>query len=290
MGAVLLFALIYFVNVPGIQASGDIIDGFRSQTPQTRVAEFEQALSRGSFAEQEIREQFIRNTQGMITDNTLPQNFRDDLRARVEEEIEKQIEKTPNDARVRIFASSFYRAIGESDLAIEHLNAGIEASPNKQQLLLELGLAHFQRNDYENSAAVFKRTYELEPEFLGARLFYAGSLLYLDKFDEYDALITDEIRETDAYLASDFILAAAFDKKLYDTVIDVLEKRVAGNPGNLQMRVSLAVAYNDKGDLDNAIRVLEEAIAAFPSFREQGGQYINNLRAGVDPSNTHPSQ
>ena len=60
---VVLVAVLYFVNVPGIQAAGDIIDAFSAKSPDMMLAQFEEALDRKSFASQEIREQMTRQAQ-----------------------------------------------------------------------------------------------------------------------------------------------------------------------------------------------------------------------------------
>ncbi len=54
---VVLVAGIYLFHVPGMQAAGDIIDAFgQKNTPEERLSFFENALSRNSFAHQEITE------------------------------------------------------------------------------------------------------------------------------------------------------------------------------------------------------------------------------------------
>ena len=62
-------ATVYFVNIPGIAAAKDIINAFQAQTPEIMLEAFDDALSGGSFADQEVREQLTRQTQNIIRSN-----------------------------------------------------------------------------------------------------------------------------------------------------------------------------------------------------------------------------
>lgn len=281
LAAILGAATLYFVNIPGILASSDVIDAFRAPNAELRLEAFERALTRGSFADQEIREQMIRSTQQLLRDQNVPQEVRARMLQRSEEEALKQIVLQPDNARVRIFAGSLYRSAGLPAKAVEQYEFARELSPQKQQILFELGLSHLQMGNSQEAYEIFKEAHELEPRYTDARMLYAASALYVGDGATVDELITPEYEEE--YLTDDLILRAAFDTEQFERVIDILEKRIELSPNDVQLRVSLAVSYNEIGNTDRAVEILEEAIEDFPDFEAQGRNYINDLRSGNIP-------
>ncbi len=281
-GVVLLFG-IYVLNVPALLAASDIIGGFQEQTVDLRLAAFDRALSRNSFGNQEIREQLTRVTQEALQQQGLPDADKAKFKKKTEEELVNQISDTPDDARIRVFISSFYRLTGDPKHALEELNAALALSPNKQQILFEKGLAHLQLNDIPSAVATFKKAYDLAPNYSNARMFYMAAALY----DKNDALFNElNIPDyKDTYYQNDFVLRAAYDTKRFDLIKDILGVRVTKNPNDLQTRVSLAVAHNESGDTATAIEILEQATKDFPDFKEQGDGYIAQLKSGKKPAN-----
>ena len=100
---------------------------------------FEKALADDSFGTQEIREQMTQKAQSIIADKNVPEEIKQKFKTRVEEELLKETQEKPNDARVEVFLSSFYRATGEIDKAIEHLETARALSPKKQIIIYEQG-------------------------------------------------------------------------------------------------------------------------------------------------------
>lgn len=297
---VLAIGLIYFVNVPGMQAAGDLIDGFQSPTPEGQYQAFDTALNRGSFGMQEIREQMTRITQTIAQDPNfatrmqeqyarLPaaeqtkkiEEVRNLFLSRTETELANQIKETPEDVRILVFQSSFYRVIGKPLEAQAILEKAIELSPEKQQTHFELGLSLLQQNDINGAFARFKTAYELEPKNEQARMFYAAAAIYVGDLATRDALITPEYRTQ--YITNDFVLRALYDKKIFPDLIALLNERIVLQPGDTQLRVSLAAVQREAGDVPGAIKTLEQAIVDFPSFKTQGDQYIADLVTGTVP-------
>ena len=66
VAAVLVVVLIYTIHVPAMKAAGDIIDAYRENNPADRLVIFERALSRDSFAHQEITEQLAQQAMAVM--------------------------------------------------------------------------------------------------------------------------------------------------------------------------------------------------------------------------------
>jgi O-antigen ligase/tetratricopeptide (TPR) repeat protein len=282
---VALVAVLYFVNVPGIQAAGDIIDAFSTKSPEAMLAQFEEALSRNSFADQEIREQMTRQAQTIFQTPDVSEDLKQKFFARVEEELLKQIEEKPGDARVHVFISSFYRMAKDTDKAAEQLRIARELSPQKQQIIFEQGLVELQREAYDDALSLFKEAYELDTAYDDAAVFYALSAVYAGKPEVVDEVIKTEGRKV-AFAQNDMAVQAVYQKKQYDLLIEMFETRIKLDPQNTQFRVNLAFVLNESGDTGAAVQSLSKAAEDIPSFKTQSEQFIAQLLAGKVPSTT----
>lgn len=296
----LAIAIIYFVNIPSIQAAGDLINAFQAPSPEAQYAAFDTALTRGSFGQQEIREQLTRITQSVAQDpqfaaklqqlyKNLPPaeqtkkiaDLRNTFLSRTESELALQVKETPNDVRVLVFQASFYRVMGKPDIAEKILDRAVALSPEKQQTHFELGLSLFQQQKYPEAFNRFKIAYELEPKNDQARMLYAAAAIYTRDVKTRDMLITPAYRSQ--YVSNDFVIRALYDTKQFPELISLLNERIKLQPNDPQMRVSLAAVLREAGLTKEAIAVLQKAIVDFPDFKPQGEQYIAQLQKDTTP-------
>ncbi len=277
------FALVlYFVNIPHIQASKDIIKAFSTNDPEAMLDAFEVALARGSFGDQEIREQLTRRAQGFLSDPKVPESSKQRAKELIEKELIKQIEEKPGDARIHVFISSFYRVAGEVDKAIEQLRVARELSPKKQQIIFEQGLAQLQKGDKTAAFNLFKEAYDLDPAFPQARSFYAMAALYEKRSDIVrEIIVTDDDKR--ALAKMELPVQAAYEAKEFDLLKELLNFRVEANPQDSQLRASLAVVYHESGDTAGAIEILKKAGEDIPEFKEQAEQFMAQLLSGKTP-------
>lgn len=273
---VLLFITVYYVNVPGIQAAGDIIGAFTAKTPEDIVENFDIALSRDSFGNQEIREQMTQRVQSLVRDSAVTDEVKQKAIARVEAELLKQIEEKPGDARVEVFISSFYRMIGNVDEAIKHLETARELSPRKQLIIFEQGFAHLQKQEPTKALEYFKQAYDLGPQFMESRVLYAMSAMYVGDITLVNELIqTDEQKKS--FALNEYATQATYNAKQYPLLIEMFKIRVAERPGDPQERSSLAFILNESGDTGGALEVLKKAGEDIPSFKEQAEQFMKSI-------------
>jgi tetratricopeptide (TPR) repeat protein len=274
---------IYFVNVPGIRAAGDIIDAFQARDAETMMRTFERALERNSFANQEIREQLTRRAQDIIFSKDTPPAVKDTLTKQVETELLKQIEEKPGDARAHVFIASFYRSLGTPeylDKAVVQLERARELSPKKQQIIFEQGLTHLQKQSYEEAYALFKEAFELDTSYMDARVFYAMSAVASGKVSEVAAILdTDAARE--AYYMNDLAMQVTNNARAYPLLETMIRFRIEKNPTDPQIRTSLAYVLNESGKKEVAIAELKKAGEEIPSFAKQAQEFIVLLQGGV---------
>jgi O-antigen ligase/tetratricopeptide (TPR) repeat protein len=276
--ALALVFTVYYVNVPSLRAASDIIDAFQASDPEVTLADFDRALARHSFADQEIREQMMQRMQQVISTPEVAADLKEKAKARVEEEFLKQTEERKGDARTELFLSSFYRANGMTDKAVERLKIARALSPKKQAIIFEQGSAALQQGDTAGALAFFKEAYDLEPRFMDARINYANAALTAKDEALFNELISTE-DEKKAYALSDQAVQTVYALKRFPQLIDMFKIRIAERPTATEERTNLAYIYGASGQIDAAIAVLEQAIQDIPSFKTQAEQFITSLEA-----------
>lgn len=276
--AVALYFIVYWVNVPAIQAAGDIIDAFQLQDPSAMLAEFDQALARDSFGTQEVREQLTQRVQSVLQNKEVSEDVKNIAKIKVEEELLKQIEEKPGDARVEMFISSFYRMSGQPEKAIEHLRTARELSPNKQLIIYEQAFAAIQSGDNPGALQFFKEAFELAPQFDESRSFYAMAAIQNGQLGLVDELIQTDAQKN-SFAMNDYAVQAAYQSKMYPLLIEMLEIRIQRKPDDVQERTSLAFVVNESGDTERAVAILTKAGEEIPSFKEQSKQFIESIYA-----------
>ncbi|MDP2816454.1 MAG: O-antigen ligase family protein, partial [Rectinemataceae bacterium] len=102
-GVVALVALVWVVNVPSIQGANHLVYAVSPlpQGAQANLEYFKRALNDGSFASQEIREQLSTFATRVAGDEKIPESLRKDIVELALAEMGKEVELSPNDARLR---------------------------------------------------------------------------------------------------------------------------------------------------------------------------------------------
>ncbi len=274
--------IVYMVNVPGMQAAGQIIDAMRAGTVRERLTEFHNALEAGSFAQQEIVEQLAQQAITIARTDGLPEDEKKLFIQRAELELLKLAENKPGDARIHNFLSSYYRTLGAVPEAREQAAIAVSLSPLKPSLKLEQAVVEIQGGDLEAARRFAEEAYSLAPENTLAAVIYASVLYYVGEVEMARGVITSDMM--DDFAMNDYALGAVSAAKEYEFLADLYERRVALLPQSAQERASLAFVYYELGETEKAVSVLTAAGAAIPSFTERAMCYVQNINNGVDPS------
>ena len=272
---------VYFVNAPGIGASGDIIDAMTAPTVKGRLEEFNSALGRHSFADQEIVEQLAQQAMSIVRNPQVSKEEKEAIVMRAELELLRLIQEKPGDARLHSFLSSFYRSIGALPQAQEQAAKARELSPNKQAIILEQGIIEIQLGNVDKTAEYFKTAFELDERNTQARILYAAVLASQQKIAEARALIGTEYFT--AFAINDFALSMVDQSKDRGLLEEMFVVRIKENPEDPQNRASLAFIYYEEGQIPKAIAVLEKASGELPTFTKSAQCFITNLKKGEKP-------
>ncbi len=282
VGAVAIVALVYTLHIPGMQAAEDIISAYRTTDPAGKLAMFEKALDNNSFAHQEITEQISQQAMGMMQDKEVPEEVRQKFIARAEQELNKLIEEKPGDARVHVFASTFYRSIGDLEAAERQITRAQELSPRKPSIVMQRAIIKYSQGNTEAARDLFKEAFELDERNDEARTFYAATLFLTKDAPAAKALATDE-RIYKLFTQNDFLISAVNTAGEMTFLKDLYEVRVTENPTVVQNWASLSFIYLQAGDKESSIKTLERASEAVPTFKTTAQCFIKNIEVGKDP-------
>ena len=197
------------------------------------------------------------------------------------DELVKQIESAPGDARLELFIASLLDSYQQYDDAAAHFKRAHELSPNKQTIRFALGLNYLNRGENEKALELFRETVELAPDFETAHIMLAIAAIYSQDFELSDQVLLDQFGTV--IVNNDRILRAYFDSGQLTRVRDIWKLRAGESPGNFQYGASLAAVYLQLDERELAIFELERLIKLDADFKEQGEFLISEIRAGRNP-------
>ncbi len=274
-------ATVYFVNVPGIGASSDIIDAMMAPTAKARLEEFHSALARNSFADQEIVEQLAQQAMNVLRNQNVSEEERKGMVQRAELELLRLAEEKPGDARIHAFLTTFYRNLGAVAQAREQAALARSFSPQKQAIIIEQGIVEVQAGDLEKAISFLDEAFRLDERNTQARVLLASTMISAGKKNEAMALIGEEY--FNMFVQNDYALSVVDKDGDRALLARMFEKRIELQPDNSQHRATLAFIYTEMKQTQKAIEVLEKASLDIPEFKETAQCFVGNLKKGAKP-------
>ncbi|OGG42983.1 hypothetical protein A2841_00305 [Candidatus Kaiserbacteria bacterium RIFCSPHIGHO2_01_FULL_48_10] len=278
--AIVAAVVFYFVNVPGIATASTLLNAVKAYPEglSKNFDIFKEVAQYQGLGRQEVREQLIQFASQVMRQSSVEQDFKATVAQYAVEEMQKEIAANPNDARLHVFLGSFFRQVGAPDEARKELLQALELSPNKQTIILEIGISYHDQENLDEAAAWFKKAFDLDQRFDTARVFYAVSAI-----EKGDSTLAESLlmpRFGTVTPDNDFILQAYLNKKDYQSVIGVLKNKALGNPSDPQPHIQLSNVYLQIGDRKSAIAEIKNSIELDPSLKAEGEQYIQEIEAG----------
>jgi len=281
-----LCGTLYFANIKPILAGKNLLSSLQvlqQEAPLGRTEAtslFRKALSYESLGDSEIREQMV-NSSGLYFVETVPIEVREEFFALTRDEVLKQLEENPNDARHYVFMGMFLTRAGLYDEAIEYLNKAHELSPGKQVNLFEIAGLYLAKGDTETAVSLLKKAYDLEPSYVGAKILYAIGALY-----DNDLELLDELLSTiplDNLISDQRLIGALVETKQYERLVPILIARVEDDPTQGDRYTSLAALLLEMGERNGAIEILETLKERLPEYTKEADYYITEIKAGRNP-------
>lgn len=280
---IFILGVLYFVVYGPWQQNKDLLNvlSLNNQGKIGAIEDYAKPLSGYDMGFPESLEHISQTAISMASNQSVPVEFKQKVFNLVDAAFKKQLTKVPNDARYRLFDGLFLSRYGMYDKAVEQLKEAQSLSPKKQQIYFELVNNFILSGKTAEAVQAAKNAYELEPSYEDAKFVYAFISLMSGDSNTFNQLMKD-VPES-KLVFDDRYLNALLITKQYQQMINVVQKRIALEPTNLQHRMTLAAAYLQAGRRQEAIQSLEELIKLQPSFKEQGEYYINEIKAGRNP-------
>jgi tetratricopeptide (TPR) repeat protein len=286
VATIVVLAGVWMLNAPGLTRAQELIHAINTSTetgskdPKENLASFKIALAQGALGKQETVEQLYQFASNTIAPNTalapdLKQQYYDLARAAGEELMAER----KNDARLELFAGVFYSQFGQYSEAIAALNKSLEHSPNKQQILFQIGLINIQRGDAAAALPALKQAFDLAPEYKESRMFYALGLYVTNQKAEADKLLTDGFGTV--IFDDDRLLQIYTNTKQLDRVVAIWQGRAEKDPQNTEKILGLASAYFAAGNTAATIAELQKISVVNPALAAQMQTLISQIQAGT---------
>ncbi len=275
----LIFSLYFGIWKP-MNAGTEIIEGLKA-SQQNNIPEaikrYQNAINLHTIGDGEAREQVIAlsNPASQATDNKIKQDYFNFLTS----EMDKQIKMAPQDGRYRILFASALVQMSLPEQALVQLQAAKELMPKKQFVYMEEGRAYLLKGDYQSAINSMKTAYELEKNNGDALVNLAVMYMYAGNSVESQKLLSS-VKDQEGLLFDDRLLGALVDLKKIKEVINILKIRIEKRPNDVNTYISLAAAYLQIGEKENAISVLNIVGSLRPDYKATADSYIEQIRQG----------
>lgn len=282
VAVIMLITVLYVFNIKPLFANFELLSALDLSrgTPAQSIEHFKNAIAYDSFGSPEAREQLYAFLP-QFQQAGVPADARNAFESLGKEELARQVERTPHDARYLLFLGSFLNRTRQYSEAIPYLERAVVASPQKQAILFELGVAQVNSGKTGEALAVFKKAFDYDPSVEDARIFYGIGALY-----NHNETLANQVfapLDPQRLVLDDRIVNAYVSIGAWGRVIDLLKQRIALDPKSIQPYFSLAAAYLKAGDRFSSIQQLQRAKQVDPKVAEQADFFIKEIQAGRNP-------
>jgi len=179
----------------------------------------------------------------------------------------KAVELMPTNLNARLNLGRALAEAGSLQEAITQFEAATKLAPNYGPAHLNVGNAYLELGKYEEAATAYRRALELEPSLIDARLGLAEALARSGKYPEARAEFERALSEAkgDPYCQSlvALFLATCPDDAIRDgpraKVLAEAASEATNHADPVCLR-SLAAAWAELGDWENALKTIDQAI------------------------------
>jgi Flp pilus assembly protein TadD len=274
---VVTVAMVWVVNVPGIEGSKALIRGAQTGAgdPAQNVASYKKATASGSFGTQEISEQVLTFAVAIAPQANIPIAVRQDAFTLALAQMQKEVARAPNDARIRLMYAQGLHAAGDQAGYAKEIDATLALTPNKQSIIFQRGVNKWQSGDKIGAAKDFQAGYELNTSFGAAAKYAAVGKIITGDVAGGKALLVQAFGTT--IIDDDLMRFAYYDAKLFDDLVEVAKLRVTTVPNDAQAHFLLVQAYMLANRFAEARAEVQATIAAHPETAEAAAPLLKQL-------------
>ncbi len=270
-------ALVWIVNVPNMNGASHLVYAASTlpQGPVQNLEYFRKAIEDNSFATQEISEQLVMFATKIASDEKVPEVLRREAITLAASQMQQEIERSPNDARLRIQYSTVFDALNDTEKALEQVEIAITLSPKKQVLHINRGYKLYQLGRTEEAKEAFRYAYELDTSFDDVALSVASGFVLVGDVPGAKTILLEAIGTTTP--DNESLFYAYYQTKQWNDLIAIARARVQATEGTAESRYRLAQALAAASRFSEARAEIVATIAAFPETRAEGEALMEQI-------------
>lgn len=281
----LVVLALYYANYKPLKAGQKLAQAIEVIGKEGRHSEYikkiEEALSLKTFGSNEVILN-LANAAPLFLQSDVSESLQRSYFNLTDREFERHLKKDSGDVRSRIVYGLFLTRFEQEDRALDQYLKALELSPKRQSIWLTIGAIYLDLERFDDAVQFFKNAYELEPRFNSTRIWYAISLVYTNQKESALNILVDV--PVDLLVADDRLINAYIAMGNHAELIPLYEARVKASPNDPQANISLAVALVKSGNFSESAQVLEVFVDNNIEYTNDLQFYIDEIRAGRDPS------
>lgn len=240
---------------------------------------FQKALSYQSLGTQEVREQFAQISAQIASSNALTPAQKEQWLNTAANELIKQSQRSPMDARAPFFAGVLMDAYGDYKDGEVYLKKSLDLAPQKQLILYELAQNAEVQGDTDSALNYYEQAFDAAQDNDDARVKYAAAAIRFKKDDLAAQLVAPLINGGGTVDATLFKAYAARGK--FREIGELGDAYIKAHPTDIQGYITLASAYYAGEDKQDTLAVLQTAEDAFPDKKADIDALINQVKTGA---------
>ena len=278
--AIVMVVAAYFLNWKPAMANYHTTIGIKlSRGGQYRqvMDSFKTALSYGTYMDEEIRQKLVDFVNEGAASGTLTAAEKKEYYNFVIAELRKSIARSRRDVKNYLYLMSVHStSSGSADEALALGQRALELSPTRPQIYYEMGQAAFLKNDPDTGLEYFRKGVELNPEPKESHFNYLLAAIIAKKPDLARQEIDEITKRGYSFDANNYVsLARAYfqtgDKQ---QAIAFYKQALALSPGNIDLHARLAAIYGDLCDLASAKAEVDAAVSLDSRFAQEGREFL----------------
>ncbi|HRH55594.1 MAG TPA: O-antigen ligase family protein [Candidatus Paceibacterota bacterium] len=275
---VLALALVWTLNVPGMRTGVSLIAAISPMGDITKnLRTFKQILEENPFASQEVREQLVTFAATVVRDERTPNEVKREFAMLAVDEMGKEVQANPNDARLRVLYAQAYETAGKKQQALEEVDVAIRLSPRKQSLHLNRAVKLYELDRYEEAREAFVYAYDLDRQFPEVAISAAAGLVLAGDSTRAKTLLAEAVGTTT--VDSDALFYAYYETKQWNDLVATARARVVAEGNSAESRYRLAQALAAAQRFSEARAEVAATMSAHPETSAKGQALLAQIPA-----------
>ncbi|MFA6279118.1 MAG: O-antigen ligase family protein [Candidatus Paceibacterota bacterium] len=274
---IVVLALIWTVNVPGMQVATKLITALSPSSVgvATNIAAFQDLAAHPSFAAQEVREQIVAAAGSIIQSSSATDAEKQQIVSLAIAEMQKQVAAYPLDAREHLQLAYIYRAVGDSASALKEVQSALALSQKKEQIWIEAGATEWDLGNVKAAQTDFNTAYALGPQFTELATYAAAGNIAAGDQAAADGILIGAFGTIN--VDSEVLAVAYYRAKNWPRLIALWKARTEKPGASVETWFGLASAYYTAGDKVNASKTIKMAVSLYPDAADAGAAALKQI-------------